>query len=34
VAQFDEEQNVFFHQCSWINDWHYRLHDDFSFHYE
>ena len=34
MAQFDEEQNVFFHQHSWFNHWHYRLHDDLSIHHE
>jgi len=34
MAQFDEEQNVFFHQYSWFNHRHYRVHDDLSIHHE
>ncbi len=34
MAKFDEEQNFFFHQYSWINNWHHSLHDDISLHQE
>lgn len=34
MAQFDEEQNVLFHQYPGAHYWHYCLHDDLSVHHE